>query len=345
MSINMDLPITHNHYRLDYTRGNVYSGITRHNSFLFTPTVEIRYQWNNLEKSIKYVYTLKKNDPQMTSLIEVENTIDPLNTYIGNSKLKNNSRHVTYLLYQANNPRKETTLSAQLLYNIEKNAIAYGYTYDRTTGKRCYKPQNVDGNYLLSADITYSRPLDKRKRITLNSVTHAKLDHGVDLISEDTSVEPTRSSVNTWWGTETLKLNYKLGKHSVGAKGYIGIGHVTSSRPDLESFTLYDFHYGLTSLMNLPLGLQLSTDLTMYSHRGYATSSSNTNDLVWNARLSKTFTKAGLTFALDGFDILNQLSNISQVINSQGRTETYRNSLPRYIMAHVIYRLNKKPKK
>ena len=97
--------------------------------------------------------------------------------------------------------------------------------------------------------------------------------------------------------------------------------------------------------MNLPLGLQLSTDLTMYSHRGYATSSSNTNDLVWNARLSKTFTKAGLTFALDGFDILNQLSNISQVINSQGRTETYRNSLPRYIMAHVIYRLNKKPKK
>ena len=345
MSINMDLPITHNHYRLDYTRGNVYSGITRHNSFLFTPTVEIRYQWNNLEKSIEYVYTLKKNDPQMTSLIEVENTIDPLNTYIGNSRLKNRSRHVTYLLYQANNPRKETTLSAQLLYNIEKNAIAYGYTYDRTTGKRCYKPQNVDGNYLLSADITYSRPLDKRKRITLNSVTHAKLDHGVDLISEDTSVEPTRSSVNTWWGTETLKLNYKLGKHSVGAKGYIGIGHVTSSRPDLESFTLYDFHYGLTSLMNLPLGLQLSTDLTMYSHRGYATSSSNTNDLVWNARITKLIPKLGLTLALDGFDILGNLSNISQVLNSQGRTETYRNSLPRYVMLHAIYRLNIKPKK
>ena len=345
MSINMNLPITHNHYRLDYTRGNVYSGITRHNSFLFTPTVHIRYQWNNLEKSIEYVYTLKKNDPQMTSLIEVENTIDPLNTYIGNSKLKNNSRHVTYLLYQANNPRKETTLSAQLLYNIEKNAIAYGYTYDRTTGKRCYKPQNVDGNYLLSADITYSRPLDKRKRITLNSVTHAKLDHGVDLISEDTSVEPTRSSVNTWWGTETLKLNYKLGKHSIGAKGYIGIGHTSSSREDFQSLTLYDFNYGLTALVNLPAAFQLSTDLTMYSRRGYASNSANTNDLVWNVRLSKTFTKAGLTFALDGFDIFNQLSNISQVINSQGRTETYRNSLPRYIMAHVLYKINKKKNK
>ena len=167
---------------------------------------------------------------------------------------------------------------------------------------------------------------------------------GMDLISEDTSVEPTRSSVNTWWGTETLKLNYKLGKHSIGAKGYIGIGHTSSSREDFQSLTLYDFNYGLTALVNLPAAFQLSTDLTMYSRRGYASNSANTNDLVWNVRLSKTFTKAGLTFALDGFDILNQLSNISQVINSQGRTETYRNSLPRYIMAHIIYRLNKKPK-
>ena len=345
ISINIDLPVSHHHFRLDYTRGNVYSGITRRNSIHFTPTIRVRYQWNNRKQNIEYVYTHKEDDPQMTSLIEVENTLDPLNTYIGNSRLKNRSRHFMNLLYQSNNPKKESNFSTRLSYNTTVNAIAYAYTYDRATGKRCYKPQNVDGNYLLAADINYSRPLDKLKRITLNSVTHAKLDHGVDLISEDTAVEPMRSSVNTWWGTETLKLNYKIGKHTVGAKGYIGIGHVTSSRPDFESLTLYDFHYGLTSLVNLPLGIQLSTDLTMYSRRGYASSSANSNDLVWNARVSKTFTKAGITFALDGFDILGNLSNISQVLNSQGRTETYRNSLPRYIMAHVIYRFAKKPKK
>ena len=33
------------------------------------------------------------------------------------------------------------------------------------------------------------------------------------------------------------------------------------------------------------------------------------------------------------------------MLNSQGRTETYRNSLPRYVMLHAIYRLNIKPKK
>ena len=150
----------------------------------------------------------------------------------------------------------------------------------------------------------------------------------------------------THWITDRLRIDYRISKNfKLGAKGYIGIGHTSSSREDFQSLTLYDFHYGLTALINLPAAFQLSTDLTMYSRRGYASSSANTNDLVWNARLSKTFTKAGLTFALDAFDILGNLSNISQVLNSQGRTETYRNSLPRYIMAHVIYRLNKKPKK
>ena len=149
----------------------------------------------------------------------------------------------------------------------------------------------------------------------------------------------------THWITDRLRIDYKINKNiKLGAKGYIGYGCSTSSRDDFNNVNVYDFHYGLTALVQLPAAFQLSTDLTMYSRRGYANSAANTNDLVWNARLSKTFTKAGLTFALDAFDILGNLSNISQVLNSQGRTETYRNSLPRYIMAHVIYRLNKRPK-
>jgi hypothetical protein len=344
-TIYINMPVSRHHYRLDYTRGNVYSGITRRNAILLTPMMFFNRQWENRKREIEYLYYLEQTTPNMTNLIEVENTTDPLNIYTGNSKLRNISKHYMYLLYQANNPEKETNFSTRLTYNTTVNAIAYAYTYDRTTGIRRYRPQNVDGNYLLAADINYSRPLDKRKRLTLNTITHAKLDHGVDYISEDAAIAPMRSSVNTWWGTETIRLNYKLGKHSIGAKGYLGIGHVTSSREGFDAFTLCDFNYGLTTTVKLPCNFEISTDLTMYSHRGYATGSSNTNDLVWNARITKSLPKHGLVFMLDGFDILNQLSNISQVINSQGRTETYRNTLPRYIMAHIIYRLNKKPKK
>lgn len=86
------------------------------------------------------------------------------------------------------------------------------------------------------------------------------------------------------------------------------------------------------------------SDLTLYSRRGYDDPAANTDDVVWNARLSKRILKGGLTFSVDAFDILGQLSNLTQTVNSQGRFETFRDVTPRYVMFHVIYRLNIKPK-
>jgi hypothetical protein len=48
---------------------------------------------------------------------------------------------------------------------------------------------------------------------------------------------------------------------------------------------------------------------------------------------------------LDGFDLLGNLSNVRRTINAQGRTETWNNVTPRYALLHVIYRLNKQPKR
>lgn len=43
--------------------------------------------------------------------------------------------------------------------------------------------------------------------------------------------------------------------------------------------------------------------------------------------------------------MLRNLSNVQYSVNAQGRTETYINVIPRYIMFHVQYRLNLQPKK
>ena len=347
ISGQLKIPVYYHHYRLNYTRGNgeAYSGITRRNAVLASPNFYLKCLKND---SIEFraEYDMKQRSPSMTSLLTgFEDTSDPLNIYTGNKDLKNITTHQVSLLYAFNNYSKQSNFTIKQTYRTTVNALAYAYTYDRTTGIRHYQPRSVDGNYSLITSIWHWCPIDKKQKLTIKDETVLRLNHGVDYISEDQTQAPRRSTVNTWRGTENVELKYKLGKHTIGAKGYIGIGHVSSSRSDFDEYTLWDFNYGLTALLKLPLDLELSTDLTMYSHRGYATSSANTNDLVWNARLSKTFTKAGITVAIDGFDILNNLSNISQVINSQGRTETYYNSLPRYVMAHIIYRFNKKPKK
>lgn len=347
---SLSAEVEYRHYRLDYRRGNlntgdyVYSGVTNHGYVLFNPMLHLQLQWGK-KQELSFKYQMNQNAPSMLNLIEVDNTSDPLYTYSGNSHLKKSTTHDMTLHYENVNVAKQTNFSMNAVYSTTANAMAYAYTIDPITGHRNYKMYNINGNYVTYLEGNYSSPLDKKRRVSLNSQTLLKLTHGVDYISDIPAQDPMRNTSNTWWGTERLNLNYKIGKHSIGLKGYVGVAHVTSSRKDFDDYTLCDFNYGLTGVVKLPAGFEVSTDLTMYSRRGYTTSSANTNDLVWNARLAKSFPKCGLTIAVDGFDMLNQLSNTYQTINSQGRTETYYNSLPHYVMAHVIYRFNVQPKK
>jgi hypothetical protein len=46
-----------------------------------------------------------------------------------------------------------------------------------------------------------------------------------------------------------------------------------------------------------------------------------------------------------GFDILGQLSNVTQTLNGQGRYETWRNVIPSYAMLRLAYNLDIKPAK
>lgn len=67
----------------------------------------------------------------------------------------------------------------------------------------------------------------------------------------------------------------------------------------------------LNAVVDLPWHLQFSSDLTMFTRRGYESTSMNRDDLVWNARLSKSLWKNQLTLMVDAWDILGNLSNVN----------------------------------
>lgn len=91
--------------------------------------------------------------------------------------------------------------------------------------------------------------------------------------------------------------------------------------------------------------MQLATDLTMFSRYGYESASMNRNDLVWNARLSKRFMHKKLTLMIDVWDILGNLSNVDAGNNATRRWEYYTNVIPRYVMARLVFKFAKQPKK
>lgn len=217
--------------------------------------------------------------------------------------------------------------------------------YDKQTGIRTVTPQNVNGNWDAHLGGGYNTPLDHSRHLSLSTKTTLDYYHSVDLIST-TPAAPSRSIVGSYYANEAFSLTYRPNaKLQIKGIGNIHYQHSTSNRTDFETINVLDFDYGLTAQVELPWSLQLATDLTMYSRRGYESSSMNTDNLIWNARLSYTMLKGRLTWMLDGFDLLGQLDNVTRVVNAQGRIETYTNVLPRYALLHVVYRFNKQPKK
>lgn len=120
--------------------------------------------------------------------------------------------------------------------------------------------------------------------------------------------------------------------------------NTTGNRTDFQTINAYDYSFGVSAVLALPWKFQLSTDLNNFSHRGYSASEMNTDQLVWNATLNKTFLKGALLFSLRGVDLLGNLKSQHLTINEQGRTETFNNVIPRYVMLSVSYRFNKMPK-
>lgn len=329
--------------QLDYQRGQLDTLFHRNATFVQTDG-----DWRLFTRDQKKVFEVNFNTrisaPGITYLLNIRDDSDPLRIVLSNPHLKNPQRYHLGTSYRR-------VLSGERMWNVSGSinlapqSIAMATLYDKQTGIRTVTPQNVNGNWDAHLGGGYNTPLDHSRHLSLSTKTTLDYYHSVDLIST-TPAAPSRSIVGSYYANEAFSLTYRPNaKLQIKGIGNIHYQHSTSNRTDFETINVLDFDYGLTAQVELPWSLQLATDLTMYSRRGYESSSMNTDNLIWNARLSYTMLKGRLTWMLDGFDLLGQLDNVTRVVNAQGRIETYTNVLPRYALLHVVYRFNKQPKK
>ena len=144
---------------------------------------------------------------------------------------------------------------------------------------------------------------------------------------------------------ENIDFSYKFCNSKISIFGEARMSRFDGKQENFRDFTACDFKYGINGIFTLPAGFGISTDFTMYSRNGYSDQALNKTNFVWNAQVRYTTLKGQLTFMVDGFDILHNLSNVFYSVNAQARTETYTNVLPRYVMFHVQLKFHKTPKK
>lgn len=288
-------------------------------------------------------YLITPRTPDLAYLVPIKDAIDPLNIYEGVKSLDNERLHKIELTWDVK-PRNTFNNSLILGYHITENMLTRGYSYDTKTGARTIRSYNTNGNWNRFINNTLSLQFGSKKQFTLSSISRAEQSHMSDMIGIDVA-EPVKTTVKNWFLTENLKLDWQLGKQKLGLRADAIWRDTRSTREDFTPFQATTFNYGVTGVFKLPANFGFSTDLTCYTRRGYADNALNNTDIVWNARLSYTAFKGRWVFMLDGFDILNQLSNVTYGVNAQARTVTYTNVLPRYAMLHIQYRFNIQPKK
>ena len=152
--------------------------------------------------------------------------------------------------------------------------------------------------------------------------------------------------MNNWKIGDNLKINYRPNdRYELTLHGGGNYYLISSKREGFDNIHAGDYNVGMNAQVQLPFEFQLTTDITMFARTGYQQSEMNTTDWIWNAQLTREIIRGRLLAKLQGFDLLHQLSNTQYLMNAQGRTETWRNSIPRYVMLTLSYRFNVNPKK
>ncbi len=339
LDIGFNLPMTEE--TMDYQRGmQIDTLIHRHTTFLSPHIMFFHHNWKR-NRYINASLNMTTSAPSITSLLNIRDDSNPLYITLGNPNLKNTRNYNLHGDYS--DKFGKTLFSVSANGQITENAVASGFVYDRTTGIRTITPENVNGNWSVNGSTGVDFPIDKKDRWRIKEDISYNHVHSVDL--SGTTVA-TRSVVVSNYFTENLALNWRpTGKLDFGLSGKLNYQHSGSEREGFQTINAYTYQYGASAQLELPWNLQFSTDLTMYSRRGYSEPSMNTNELVWNTRLSKRLMNGNLVIMFDGFDLLGNFSNVRRSINAQGRTETFYNVIPSYGLLHITYRMNKQPKK
>lgn len=287
----------------------------------------------------------KMGTPNLTDMVDYRDDSNLLHIRTGNSSLQN-TRNMNASAEFSKRWERGRAVHAKAGLDIAERAVAWGMEVDGQTGVTTSRPENVDGNWGLSGEMGLTTALDKRQRLTLETVLRPSFRHNVDLVYIAGERASRQSTVEHWRLSKELKLSYQPSKGlSFKAKAKAGWSRMDGTKPGFEQINVWDMSAGLSAIVDLPWKMQLTTELTDYLRRGYRSSEMNTNELLWNVRLTKSVLKGHLLFGLNAFDVLGQQKVFTYSLNEQGRTETWTNTLPRYAMFSVSWRFNKNPKK
>ncbi len=326
----------HSNFIQDY-RG-VYVDTIR-NVTNFTPTLDFHYKFSD-QSNFWLHYRGDTRQPEMTQLLDITDDSNPLYITQGNPGLKpqfTNSLNAYYNNYIAKYKR---SIVLYANYRTTRNSISNLVRYNPDTGGSISRPENINGNWNVNAGITFNTALDSAAHWNVGTNTRVRYNNYVSYVAQH-KADAQKNTSRSYNIFERLSAGYRNQWLEVTLDGNVTYQHTRNVLQPNANLDTWQFNYGGQFLVRLPLDIEVSSNLHERSRRGYNDPSMNTNELIWNGQISKSFLKSkSLVVALNFYDLLGQQSNYERSINATSRSDTEFNSINSYAMLHVRYRLN-----
>lgn len=285
--------------------------------------------------------------PDMNFLLNVRDDSNPLVIKQGNPQLKATDIYSFSAKYNKTITKYAQNYYVGARYQRVHNAIGQSRIYDSATGVTTFTPCNMNGNWTLDASGGYARSLDVKQQWSISTDAAWDYNNNIDFVQSDQNTDVSaRSIVRNNSLDANLSLRYQQRSVALSFTTSSKWQHAASSREGFVTISSLDMLYGLTANVKLPWGMAINTDCTVHTRRGYSDETMNTNEWLWNAEMTKSLMKKkNLILKIRAYDLLHQRRNIVRTLNAQGRTETWYNTTPNYILFTLTYRLNVQPKK
>ena len=320
-----------------------------------SPTLNLRYRFDQYT-NLQVQFRGQTQQPSITQLLNIYDDTNPLSVTMGNPGLK--PSFTTNLSTNFQMQRKPTLVEDSLGFMVPKNQRNWSFsangsfqrtsnsignivTYEENTGRRISRPDNFNGNWSTNGGASFYLGLDTLNRWDISGSINASYRHQVSFVNIDMDATPDRNVTHSYNLEPSVSLSFRNKWLSVSVNCRTTYAHTENRLQASRNLETWNINYGGNTKITFPWGTNLSTDIHMYSKRGYSDATLNTNELLWNAQLSQSFLKGKkLTVMLQWYDILNEQSNFSRTINANGWRDQEVNAITSYAMLHVSYRMN-----
>ena len=332
--------------------------------FTMSPQVRLRYRFSRTT-NLDIRYRGSSSQPSMTDLLAVVDDTNPLNISMGNPGLKPSWTDNMDLSFSTYDEDTQRTMAVRVNGQLRRNSISNRMIYDDKTGVSYRRPENINGNWSTNANFMINTPFTWAPTFSIASHTDVGYSNEVGYISRlsdsqgnisgavaaldgtyegyDRIFAAANSAKNTTKNlrlNENLTLTYRHDWFDINLNGRVNYQHARATLQESANMDTWNFSYGGSFNLRLPWNMTISSDMRMSSRRGYASSTMNTNELLWNAQIAQSFLKGNAaTISLQFFDILHNQSNVSRALSATSRRDSWNNSINSYFMLHFIYRL------